>query len=67
MLPEDTMTRERYRELENNHSLSLTKEEVKQGYHFCYEWDGLLIHVTHPEFKACICKSMEKWKNENSH
>lgn len=28
---------------------------MRDGWHFCCEWNGLLIHPTHPEFDACTC------------
>lgn len=34
---------------------TLTDAERRDGWHFCCEWDGLLIHPTHPEFEACDC------------
>lgn len=32
----------------------MTEEEQKY-YHFCWDWDGLLIHKDDPEFKSCTC------------
>lgn len=37
------MTNERYNELMNNVLLSLTPEEIALGWHFCNEFDGLLV------------------------
>lgn len=37
------MTEERYRELETNLNLCLTEDEIKEGWHFCNEFDGLLV------------------------
>ena len=51
------MTDERYRELESDLSLSLTKDEVAEGWHFCLEFDGLLVKGDPNEEycgKACI-------------
>lgn len=50
------MTKERYQALMAPDSeLSLTDEEVKEGYHFCWDWDGLLIHKDDPEAECCSC------------
>lgn len=51
------MTNERYNELMTNDKLSLTKEEVAIGWHFCNEFDGLLVKGDPNEIycgKACI-------------
>lgn len=53
----DTMTHERWLELEKNQELTLTEEEIKNGWHFCPEWDGLLVNSNDDEGEgaACIC------------
>lgn len=33
----------------------LTNDEIADGWHFCAEWDFLLIHPTWPESKCCSC------------
>lgn len=33
----------------------LTQEEMRDGWHFSEEWDGMLIHKTSPEADACGC------------
>lgn len=30
--------------------------------HFCYEWDGLEIDETCPEFEVCVCYPLEEVK-----
>lgn len=55
----------RMRELELNDG-ELTKEEIEEGWHFCIEWDGLLIKRGDPEAECCNCFEKEK-ENENSH
>ena len=30
-------------------------ELVRKGWHYCAEWDGMLIHKTWPEMEVCIC------------
>lgn len=47
------MTRERYTELVQNVGLTLTQDEVKAGWHFCYDWDWMLIHTSWEEFQDC--------------
>ena len=42
----------------------LTEEEMKQGWHFCGDWDDLLIHVDGVEFNHCHCKHMEHFRTE---
>jgi hypothetical protein len=63
----DKMTRERWMELMHplteSKGIELTKEEVDAGYHFCAEWDGLLVHVDDDEFLCCCsCSWMEKFR-----
>lgn len=51
------VTKERYEELMSDQSLSLTKEEISEGWHFCNEFDGLLVKGDPKEpicGKACI-------------
>ena len=40
----------------------LTGEETAQGWHWCDNWDGLLIHVDDREFEHCHCGFMEKFR-----
>jgi hypothetical protein len=49
------MTPERRKELMCDLSLELTEDEVKEGYHFCLDWDGLLIHEDDRESECCTC------------
>ena len=53
------MTEERYNQLSNNDNLKLTDDELKEGWHFCDEWDGLLVSPEMPESKHCRCKDCE--------
>lgn len=58
------MTKERYRELNRDMEARLTPEEIEEGWLFCCcEWDGLLIHKTHPEAECCHC--LKKREEEN--
>lgn len=46
------MTDERYYALMASDDLPLTKEEVAEGWHFCLEFDGLLVKGD-PNEKYC--------------
>ena len=48
------MTIERWIEV-NNGGDKLTEEEKAQGFHFCYEFDGLLVGPDMVEWKFCHC------------
>lgn len=50
-----TLTISRFHELESDYMLSLTPEEVAEGWHFCDDWDGLLVHPTMIEAESCYC------------
>jgi hypothetical protein len=54
---EATMTDERYREVNNDQEAKLTEQELADGWHFCPEWDGLLVNSYDEEGEgaACIC------------
>jgi hypothetical protein len=51
------MTNERYHFLMSieGEKESLTPEEVKEGWHFCWEFDGLLRNNNEDTFK-CTCE-----------
>lgn len=34
----------------------LTEEEIKEGWHFCPDWDFLLVGPNMPEIQGCVCK-----------
>jgi hypothetical protein len=40
----------------------LTAKELKNGWHWCDAWDGLLIHTDDVEFKHCKCEFMNKFR-----
>ncbi len=42
--------------------IRLSDEEMKEGWHFCGEWDDLLIHPDCDEFYFCSCSHMKKFK-----
>ena len=33
----------------------LDKIEIDAGWHYCKEWDGMLINKVHPEYDVCTC------------
>lgn len=50
------MTDDRYQALNENPDLPISQEEIEAGWIRCWcEWDGLVIHVSHPEAQACYC------------
>lgn len=49
------MTRERYEKLMKDDSEKLTTEEIKEGWHFCHEFDGLLVGPEMGELNSCRC------------
>ena len=54
------MTNERMKELECGKEDKLTREEIKNGWVFCIDCDGLLINTkTHP--CPCLDKINGKW------
>lgn len=48
------MTEERYREVDANLA-AITEAEFEAGWHFCAEWDGLLIGPGYGELSCCTC------------
>lgn len=50
-----TISRERWNQLMSDDEMSLTKEEIKAGWHFCWDWDGLLIGPGMGEMEHCTC------------
>lgn len=51
------MTESRYKEVDST-GRGLTQEEIDSGWHFCFDWDGLLIGPGMPEMKICICEGV---------
>lgn len=57
------MTKERLKELECGDSDKLTPKEVKNGWRFCNDCDGLVINInTH----SCPCLDNGEWDKLNS-
>lgn len=54
------LTRERYWELESDWSVRFTEEECAEGWHWCDDWDGLLVHPSMSEAASCFCFKEEK-------
>jgi len=48
------MTLERQQELDRGNG-PLTAEELAQGWHFCPDWDGLLVGPNMGELNFCAC------------
>lgn len=46
----------RWRVLQDCDSIELTPEEIEAGWHFCPEWDGLLVGPGLEELDSCLCK-----------
>ena len=67
-IPDDEllgMTKKRYNFLsQGGEDNELTKEEIEAGWHFCSEWNYMLIHKTWVQFKFCECSKKEKVKEE---
>lgn len=49
------MDHARYKYLRENVDAKLTDDEIEQGYVFCCNWDGLLIHKDDLEAESCKC------------
>ena len=50
------MTNERFEAFLADDSLELTSAEIVEGWHFCQEFDGLLVSPSCEEFEHCTCK-----------
>ena len=49
------MTEERYKQLMEDDKAKLTDQEVADGWHYCYEFDGLLVGPGMGELRFCAC------------
>ncbi len=50
------MEKERYKELSEDKYAYLTSSEVDQGWHFCRDWDFMLVGPEmKPELETCTC------------
>ena len=52
------MEKARWEELMRNQDLSVTPEELSHGWHFCWEWDGLLVGPGMMEYHGVSCGCM---------
>jgi hypothetical protein len=62
------MTDARYNQLMNcpNEAIALTPEEMAEGWHFCCEFDGLLIGPEmKEEMEICSCELPPKVNTQN--
>ena len=50
------MDKKRYKYLNTSYLAMLTSQEIEEGWHFCWDWDGLLIHKDDPEAESCTCR-----------
>lgn len=50
-----TMTEERYQQLSYDEGHELTKEERAEGWHWCCEYDNLLVGPGMGELRSCYC------------
>ena len=48
------MTNNRWSEVMDN-DVPLTESEISEGWHFCAEWDGLLVGPGMGELEPCKC------------
>ena len=57
------MDDKRFLELDRS-GQGLTKEEWDKGYHWCLEWDGMLVGPGEDEALFCSCNhpAIEEWK-----
>jgi hypothetical protein len=42
----------------------LTLDEISQGWHYCYDWNGLLIGPGNLKMDSCKCKVNKKVHTE---
>jgi hypothetical protein len=44
--------------LMHTEDVELTAEEKRDGWHFCPDWDGLLVGPEMDEYESCRCKEV---------
>ena len=49
------MTDKRYIELDSGPDPQLTPEELKEGWHFCPDWDYMLLGPGMSDLGGCLC------------
>jgi len=58
-----SMPYRRWSELEHNQKAELSQAEIEAGWHFCMDWDGLLIGPGMRELEHCHCILHHKVRN----
>ncbi len=38
-----------------NRAMKILRKRYNKTYHWCYEWDGLVINSSHAEASCCLC------------
>lgn len=41
--------------------LRLTLFEMRNGWHYCWEWDGMLVGPGMMEYSCCMCHGTQMW------
>ena len=49
------MLKQRYNDIQIGKDI-LTDEEIEEGWHFCLEWDDMLVHPEWEEARVCPCE-----------
>lgn len=60
------MTDQRWRELMNDSNGKLTQEEMAEGWHWCPDWDDLLVGPGSMEITCCTCTNVDQGIKEAS-
>ena len=53
------MNDERWKKLMEDDSIELTRDEISQGWHWCNEFDGLLVGPGMSEMEFCKCEPLK--------
>lgn len=60
------MNIKRYLEIEKCHHASfLTRAELDEGWHFCPDWDWMLVGPEMQEFECCTCRGVRETIERN--
>lgn len=49
------MTENRWQHLMKDQDAELTESEIQEGWHFCWDFDGLLVGPGMGEMEICTC------------
>ncbi len=49
------MNQTRYDEIQSDIKAELSESEINAGWHFCPDWDFMLIHKDWREYEGCCC------------